>query len=464
LGNNNLENNNISKNNISINIQQKERVFKSKGDQKHKDLKEKPEQLQNNKLMNKKNKINPIVELDEENDQTHHSILLDKKEEMIIQLNDDEDSKQPQSTHQSTHQLNSDIKSTNSEFYNSRRRGSFSSCNTNTNLISNSDNLSGGGRNLNNNKLRSSPLDIEDDKQTNYKEKFFDYKSFHQTKEREKENLKRVSDEKVNLENSNKRSKKNDWITKEIDPNKKVEQPVLIDPKKNLKFDDLNTKINQANLKGIQNEDKIFNPFLSGQNHHVEIISSDSESEEKPKPKIMTENILNSLPRSSKIVGSPLSLRFDSNLPSKEKHSVNISNNFKSSNFEQINEKKDEVSKQGSKYSDFLKLKKEKNFSKKILNNQNKTDFENVEKKQNYELELQTLDESYNDFFELKPQVKKNPFIPNEIKNRAYKNTNNSNKNKEILNNLNTFGIVRNKKEREKMNGYKCEICANVST
>lgn len=384
---------------------------------------------------------------------------------MIIQLNDEEESKLPHSNHQSTHQLNSDIKSASSEFFCNMRKGSSSSSNTNPNIILNSENIP-GDHNPNKNLTRNSPLNIEDDKQANYKEKFFDYKSLHQTKEREKENLKRVSDEKNNNGDSNKRPKKNEWISKEIDPEKKGEQsiPLISEPKKNLNFTDINT-IHHENYKAIEKEDKIFNPFLGAQTtRHVEIISSDSESEEKPKPKILTENILNSLPQSNKNIGSPLSLVFNSNLPSKDKNSVNISNFFKKSNFEDINQKINEVSNQGSKYSDFLKLKKEKNLSKNNNNifNQNKSQVENLDKKQNYELDLQTLDESCNDFYELKPQVKKNPFIPNELKNRAYKNTNNSNRNKEILNNLNEFGIVRNKKEREKMNGYKCEICANV--
>lgn len=216
-------------------------------------------------------------------------------------------------------------------------------------------------------------FDFSDDKVT-YKEKFFDYKNFPNN------NLKRINEPKENNTNiSYKKSKKNDWISKENSEKR--------DDKK-LDFIYVEKKLEET----LKKKD----------------IFSDPEND------------------------------FDNQI------NINTEENTKV--------------KPPSKYSELMSLKKNMNIKigpAAAINN-----IELEEKKKVDELDLQTLDDTFDNFYEVKPTKPKNPFIP------PNKNLSASIINRKV--NFNTNVIINNngfrtKKEREKMNGYKCEICENVN-
>lgn len=212
-----------------------------------------------------------------------------------------------------------------------------------------------------------------------------------------------------------------------------------------------NKNIPVFNLEEINNDIEEFNSKNINNNHVIPTLSSNLNSGTKGN------------------VASQISLAFDSNVQSKEK--VNLDNNFNNNikKTEKINNPN------STKFSDFLKLKKAANISKNINNYTNNVinginEALNLRKNEinskkisnnDYELDLHTLEETYNEFYDLK-KVKKNPFIPfnnNQKANINYKKNNTSVGNS---NNTNVNANMRNKKDREKMNGYKCEMCENV--
>ncbi len=303
----------------------------------------------------------------------------------------------------------------------------------------------------NNSEMRKKLIDLDDEKQINYNQKFFDYKNMPQKRISEERDLGTTN----NISHqAHKRSKKHDWIKKDKPVDSK-------EPNKGI-----------LNLAPLKAEDKQPDDMKVEKCEKIEILSSDSENMEED-INSLNGSLLNKRINEKSINNAGLVLL--SQNQNSNKKSENLSLDLES----QINSKdKFEIkpmmpsdsSKPGSKYSDFMKLKKEKNLSINQISTGRNVATElptKILEKSNYELNLHTLESTFNEFYDIGPKVKKNIFIPEGIKNRAYKsvggNTNPNNLSLQTSNILgNNKGVVRNKKEREKMNGYKCEICENV--
>lgn len=299
-------------------------------------------------------------------------------------------------------------------------------------------------------------VNMMEDKQVNYNEKFFDYKSFDKNKKNE--NLKRKSD--MTYEVKAEKRTKNDWVNKREFSNK-------VDNYGKEMFININSTNPKAdNHKSV---DIIDLSNKSPKNTNIQNNNHKSKPQEQQDEPALVQSILNS-DKKIDLPPSPLSLAFDSNINSKDK---NIENNFSALG--------NEAGKQSTKFQELLKLKKEKGISignknriseerenedinERIIENSGLMDTHKNNKvpiqndKKDYDLDLHTLEDTYNDFYEIKPKIKRNPFLPNDLKNRDYKNSNLQNRSSITNVNIN----IKNKKEREKMNGYKCEICQKV--
>jgi hypothetical protein len=303
-----------------------------------------------------------------------------------------------------------------------------------------------------NSEMRKKLIDLDDEKQINYNQKFFDYRNMP---------LKRVSEERESVTNNNnisynnKRSKKHDWIKKDKSNDPKEQNKGVI------------------NLASVSNaQDKPLENLKVENYEKIDILSSDSEKIDEDINNIdgclINKNLNGRTLNNSALVllsqnqqsnkkSENLSLDFESQINSKDKLEIKplIPSNY---------------NKPGSKFSDFMKLKKEKNLpiNQNCIERNIPTEFPTSRvEKNNYELDLHTLESTFNEFYDIGPKVKKNIFIPEGIKNRAYKsvggNVNQNNLSLLSSNLVSNKGVVRNKKEREKMNGYKCEICENVN-
>ena len=287
-----------------------------------------------------------------------------------------------------------------------------------------------------------------DDKSVNYNQKFFDYKTLHKEKEKETTNLKTKHDSSDCI-NNHKRLK-NDWIKKEAEGVKKLDaspgpnsiqfrqEYISLSDKKqsNEKHDKLNANINNNKTSYDHIDSR-------------KIIEMKQDFTPNKDTRLALESKFNS---DKKIESSQLSLAFDTELTSKEKLQIN-------NNFVPI---PGDPGKKSSRFSDFLKLKEEKNINITKIKEEMHT---KEEKRNSYELDLRTLEDTFDDFYNIKPKNAANKTKRNPILNLPadYKSNSNSYinmKTSAFISNRN--GIVRNKKEREKMNGYKCEICESV--
>lgn len=252
----------------------------------------------------------------------------------------------------------------------------------------------------------SNTLDI-DTKVNNYKEKFFDYKNFPVLND----NLKRKRETFDNqVREVNKRSKKEDWIQKE-----------------KMKNDDYNKETIDENVN--KSPDSVDSGF--GSNFNTNTVPIDTKSDKKEK----------------KTDFSQISVEFESKQPSKDKQY-----NFKVEQKASVVYKDNKVPK--GRHS--------------LLENLNQTEEEsgnpirpNSTGNKNYELDLLSLEATYDDFYELK--YKKD--LPKKLNNSTnnHKTIYNPNIRKMNMTNIiNNTMNTRNKKEREKMKAHKCEICTKV--
>lgn len=289
-----------------------------------------------------------------------------------------------------------------------------------------------------------------DDKTVNYNQKFFDYKTLHKEKEKETINLKTKHDS-SDCVNTHKRLK-NDWIKKEGEGVKKSDaSPGPNSIQFRQEYISLSDK-KQSSEKHDKSNININNNKTSYDHldyRKVIEVKHDLTPIKEITRRLALESKFNS---EKKIELSQLSLAFDTELTSKEK--IQINNNFVSI--------PGDPGKKSSRFSDFLKLKEEKNINISKIKEEMQT---KVEKRNSYELDLRTLEDTFDDFYNLKPKnaahkTKRNPILnlPADYKSNSSSNINL--KTSAFISNRN--GIIRNKKEREKMNGHKCEICESV--
>jgi hypothetical protein len=290
-----------------------------------------------------------------------------------------------------------------------------------------------------------------DDKTVNYNQKFFDYKTLHKEKEKQTINLKTKHDSSDYI--ANYKRIKNDWIKKETEGVKKTDSTSginSIDLRQEYKSlsDKKQSEAKNNKLYKYANNDNGNNSEILDSRKLIEM-KLDSTPAKETLARLGLDSNFNS---EKKIESSQLSLAFETELNSKEK--LQINNNFTSI--------PQDPGKKSTRFSDFLKMKEEKNIN---ISKIKETMQMKEEKRNSYELDLCTLEETFDDFYDLKPKnpvnkTKRNPIlnIPADYKSNSSSNVNL--KTSTFIANRN--GIVRNKKEREKMNGYKCEICESV--
>ena len=305
----------------------------------------------------------------------------------------------------------------------------------------------------------------------NFNQVLFDYKSYIGNNVL----IKRRKDIDIDVEEKNEikyqkdlinKKKKKGWIKKE--ENRKIQNNIKkesvsesIKEKKNLDNNNISMlylgKINEE----IKEEEKKINysDFLIDNNLNKKEIMNNSKNIIKDKQKIINNliflnnysdndinNDLHNFNQNNKASQETLDLDFNSNVQSKDK-SYNFNNGLvmtkKNNNI--INQKlKNNINNINVKYQEYLYYKKlSKSRNKEIRNieeNKHKNNL-NIKEYKDYELEIKTQEDqqTYDEFYKM-----------------------NHNNNKKIIENKqnnNNPENRRNKKEREKMKGYKCELC-----
>jgi hypothetical protein len=304
-------------------------------------------------------------------------------------------------------------------------------------------------------------IDMENDKNnsnSSYNEKFFDYKSFN----KQKDNLKRKIDDSP----KGIKKRRHEWIGKDktnvIQENEEMHIEIPIPRIIPL----LGAKQENREFVGIlidKEEEKQTNPNQTLNLNNIENISENIDqtyeslsvvnSEKKVRTNLLDmfekEDNLNILSSNHKTELTQISLALDS----KHSHRAgDVSNNFNNG----ILPKEEKVKKTENKLAEILRMKKDMGIN--LANNSKNIPHFKINKQvqpaKEYGLVLQTQEPSQDEFYGIS-RDRNTKIIQNKI------NSINLAKGAKDKFDVTKKGAVKGKKEREKLNGFKCEICEN---